>query len=395
MSGRETVTDQMVQPAILDKVKGWRDYVEAKLGFRNHWYPILTSDDVVEGKTATAKLCGEDLILTRIDGVVHCLRDRCIHRGVKFSVKPECHTKNSLTCWYHGFTYQWSDGKLTDVIAAPNSRIVDGKRGTRSFGAQEAKGLIFVYLGDHTDSLPPLSRDVPPKFLDDDMYILSKSRVVKANWRHGVENGFDSTHIYIHRESRLIQENDMVLPLGFVPSDSRHFQVVDVPEGPVGVIEEYGPHVVPAFEGHVQGEKVLKIDSNLEGKHLVPHTISMWLPCVLRVDPWPHPTTVQFEWYVPIDETSHLYLQTLGTRAKTPEEKRAFDREFNRRWSFYAFDEFNGPDVWAREAAEYGYASDDQWVQEVLFEADENIIAFRRLSSKRHQGVQRPSNLRE
>ena len=33
---------------VLDKVKGWRPYVEAKLGFRNHWYPALMSSEVEE-----------------------------------------------------------------------------------------------------------------------------------------------------------------------------------------------------------------------------------------------------------------------------------------------------------------------------------------------------------
>ncbi|MBY0509281.1 MAG: Rieske 2Fe-2S domain-containing protein [Rhodospirillaceae bacterium] len=385
----------LVDSAILDKVKGWRAYVEAKLGFRNHWYPILQSSDVAEGKTTTATLCGERLIFTRIDGAVHCLRDRCLHRGVRFSHKPECHTKGSLTCWYHGYTYRWSDGKLTDVIAAPNTRIVDGVRGVRTFAAQEAQGLVFVFMGDRTGDIPPLAHDVPPNFLDADMHVMSKLRIVKSNWRHGVENGFDATHIYIHRESRLIQENNLLLPLGFAPSAEKPYRVIDGDQGPVGVVEEYGPHVIPAFEGKIEGQTVLRVPSDMTGKNIVPSTISMWLPCALKVDPWPDPRTTQFEWYVPIDETNHLYVQTLGSRVGSDEDKRAFEREFNKRWSFYAFDEFNGPDIWAREAAEEGYASDHHWVDEALFEADENIIAFRKLISKRNRGVQKPNHLRE
>jgi carbazole 1,9a-dioxygenase terminal dioxygenase component len=389
-----THSDEMVDPAILDRVRGWRDYVEAKIGFRNHWYPILQSEDVKEGATATATLCGERLIFTRIDGAVQCLRDKCLHRGVRFSHKPECHKKGSLTCWYHGYSYRWFDGVLTDVIAAPNTRIVDGNRGVRSFAVEEAKGLVFVYMGERDANLPPLSRDVPPGFLDDDLHVQSKLRVVESNWRHGVENGFDTTHIYIHRESRLIQENNLLLPLGFAPSETKSFTIVDGDDGPIGVIEEYGPHVVPAFEGRIEGETVLTVPSDMAGKNLVPSTISMWLPCALKVDPWPDPATTQFEWYVPIDATRHLYVQTLGAKAATDAERRAFEHEYNNRWEFYAFDEFNGPDIWAREAAEEGYADDHHWIDEALFEADENIIAFRRLISKRNQGVQRPEHLR-
>jgi carbazole 1,9a-dioxygenase len=388
------MTDDLVDPEILKRVRGWRDYVEAKLGFRNHWYPILQSGDVLEGKTTTAKLCGENLLLTRIDGVVHCMRDRCLHRGVKFSQKPECHTKGSITCWYHGYTYRWADGVLTDVIAAPNTKIVDGTRGVRTFAVEEAKGLVFVFMGERAQ-VTPLARDVPPGFLDADLHVMSKLRTVASNWRHGVENGFDTTHIYIHRESRLIQQNNLVLPLGFAPSQTKSFTVIDEGPGPIGVVEEYGPHVIPAFEGRIEGQTVLTVPSDITGKNLVPSTISMWLPCALKVDPWPDPSTTQFEWYVPIDETTHLYVQTLGSIAPTPEAKRDFERAFHNRWSFYAFDEFNGPDIWAREAAELGYADDHHWIDEALFEADENIIAWRRLISKRHGGVQRRSDLRE
>jgi len=386
--------DELVDPAILDKVRGWRDYVEAKLGFRNHWYPILLSSEVEEGRPVTAMLCGENLLLNRIDGDVFCIRDRCLHRGVKFSKKPECHTKATITCWYHGYTYRWSDGRLTDVIAAPDTRIVDGNRGVRAYPVQEANGLVFVFMGDREGNIPALSDDVPPGFLDDDNFVIARHQVVASNWRHGVENGFDTTHIYIHRESRLIQEGNMVLPLGFAPSQTKSFEVSDPADGPVGVIETYGPHVIPAFEGRIEGETVLTVPSDITGKNLVPSTISMWMPCALKVDPWPSPTTTQFEFYVPIDDTRHLYVQTLGTRATTVEEKRAFTHEFNNRWAYYALEEFNGPDVWAREAAEEGYADDRQWVDEALFEADENIIAFRRLAAKRNRGVQRPADIR-
>jgi carbazole 1,9a-dioxygenase len=240
-----------------------------------------------------------------------------------------------------------------------------------------------------------LSRDVPPGFLNPDLHVMSKLRPVQSNWRHGVENGFDTTHIYIHRESRLIQENNLVLPLGFAPSQTKSFSIVDDGTGPVGVVEEYGPHVIPAFEGKIEGQTVLTVPSDITGKNLVPATISMWLPCALKVDPWPDPSTTQFEWYVPVDETTHLYVQTLGSIAPSPETRRDFERAFHNRWSFYAFDEFNGPDIWAREAAEEGYADDHHWVDEALFEADENIIAWRKLISKRHGGVQRRSDLRE
>jgi len=38
----------LVSPEVLSQVKGWARYVEAKLGFRNHWYPIRFAHEVLE-----------------------------------------------------------------------------------------------------------------------------------------------------------------------------------------------------------------------------------------------------------------------------------------------------------------------------------------------------------
>ena len=69
------------------------------------------------------KMLGDKLLLTRIDGEVLAVRDRCLHRGVPFSRKPECYKKGTITCWYHGFTYDLRSGKLCDIITNPQSNM--------------------------------------------------------------------------------------------------------------------------------------------------------------------------------------------------------------------------------------------------------------------------------
>ena len=394
MSTEEVSNTTMVSPDILKRVRKWKGYVEAKLGLKNHWYPVLFSKELEEGNPVPVKILGDSLLLNRIDGKVYAIRDKCMHRGVKFSKKVECHTKNTITCWYHGFTYRWSDGILTDVIAAPNSKIVDGKRGVKSFPVQEAKGLIFVFVGDEGFEAPPLETDVPPGFLDEDRVVFGKTVNVASNWRQGVENGCDVTHIYIHRDSTLIANNNLLLPLGFAPTEVHAWEVLTDPTKPRGVQEVYGPDVIPAFHGNIEGTKVLNIDANPEGKTIIPGEISMWLPCVLKVDPWPDTTTTQFEWYVPVDASNHLYIQTIGKKCATKDDAIAFEFEYNTRWRQHALDDFNGPDVWAREAAEEAYESDYQWIDEALFEADANILAFRELVSDHGRGIQTPDDLR-
>jgi carbazole 1,9a-dioxygenase terminal dioxygenase component len=96
--------------------------------------------------------------------------------------------------WHHGFTYRFSDGVLCAIATTEHSPIV-GRKKLRTYPVCEANGLVFVFVGD-TDYPPPLVvHDVPTTFLDDDMVIRGKRRMVAANLRIGAENGFDSTHI--------------------------------------------------------------------------------------------------------------------------------------------------------------------------------------------------------
>jgi carbazole 1,9a-dioxygenase len=380
-----------VPQEILDRVRVGREYVAAKYGFRNHWYPAMLSADIAEGEVRPVTLLGERILLRRIDGQVFGIRDRCLHRGVALSRKVECFTKDTITCWYHGFTYRFDDGLLCDIVGAPESGLI-GKKRIKTYPIQEAKGLVFVFVGDKLDPLPRLSEDVPPGFLDAGLAVRSMHRVVNANWRIGVENGFDSTHIFIHRNAGLIRDNDLALPLGLVPKSHHSFRVVDEEGGPKGVYDLFDPdHVTPVFSGSVNGEKVL--EANSEGSNKLPHQISIWMPGALCVHPWPDPTLTQYEWYVPIDGAHHIYVQALGKQVANAAEEAQFAEEFERRWRPVALEGFNNDDVWAREATEPFYADDTGWLRESLFEADGNIVEWRKLASRRHRGIQQPEHL--
>jgi carbazole 1,9a-dioxygenase len=382
---------EFVDPEILAQVRVGRDYVAAKYGFRNHWYPAVFGSEAAEGVPLPVTLLGENILLNRIDGRVYAVRDRCLHRGVPFSRKPECYTKGTITCWYHGFTYRFSDGLLCDIAATESSAVV-GRRKLKTYPVEEAQGLIFVFVGDDDVLAPPLAHDVPPTFLDPDMVVRGKRRTVKANWRIGVENGFDSTHIFIHKQSVLIADADLALPLGLQPRGRHAFTTVTGDDGPKGVFDNFGPgEVIPVFTATIEGETVLH--GAVNGSNRVPHNISMWLPCALRVQPWPVPELTQFEWYVPIDGERHCYVQTLGRRCISTDEVAAFDAEFHARWVPKALDGFNDDDVWAREATEAFYADDTGWLKEQLYEADGNIVEWRKLASAHARGIQRPEHI--
>lgn len=384
--------NSFVDSNILDKVRIGREYVEAKFGFRNHWYPALLSNEISEGEVVPVELLGEKIVLRRIDGRLFGLRDFCVHRGVQLSKKIECYTKQTITCWYHGFTYRFSDGVLDSILGVGESAAI-GNRKIKTYPVEEAKGMVFVFVGDDDFETPPLANDVPPGFLDDDLVVRGLHRIVDANWRIGAENGFDSTHIFIHKDAMLLEDNDLALPLGLVPTGRSSFKRVDAEGAPKGVYDLFGEgEVIPVFEGRIDGEVVLT--GRPEGKTVIPSSISMWLPGVLCVEPWPDPELTQFEWYVPVDGDRHIYFQLIGRRCKTANEEAAFHRAFERRWETVALRDFNDDDIWAREAMMPFYGDDTGWLREQLFECDGNIIEWRRLASKHNRGIQRPEHLR-
>jgi carbazole 1,9a-dioxygenase terminal dioxygenase component len=382
----------LVNPQVAEAVGDWRPYVEAKLGFRNHWYPVRFSKEIEEGQVLTLKVLGEAMLLKRIDGQVYAMRDRCLHRGVPLTRKLHCYTKDTITCWYHGYTYRIQTGELINILAVPDSRLI-GRRKVVTFPVQEAQGLIFVFVGDETDSPPPLSQDVPPGFLDPDTMVLGMHRDVNSNWRLGAENGFDALHIFIHKDTTLRHYRDFNFPLGHTPLPGA-VETVEAPDGPKGVVDDFSQHV-PVWEGVIDGEVVVRGPrlAKVSGTSAALQT-SIWLPGVLKVDQFPKPGLTQFEWYVPIDATRHIYLQTIGCPATTDEERNAFVRDFEQIWKPHSLEGFNDDDIWAREATEPFYADDYGWVDEMLCEPDKTILAWRRLASRCNRGLQSLEALR-
>jgi carbazole 1,9a-dioxygenase len=392
-----------VDEELLKRVPRWRNYLAAKLGFRNHWYPIRFSREVPENVVVPVKLLGENILLKRVHGIVYGIKDRCIHRGVRFSHKIECYTRDTITCWYHGFTYKWDSGVLCDVIASPDTPII-GKRKVKSYPVREAKGLIFVFVGDDDFAVPDLSLDVPPMLLDEDMYVQGSSYPVKANWRLGCENGIDPLHIYIHRESRLVPNTQRSIPLGHrVNPNGSDNRVLEEEEGkPKGVRsavfrEGQASAYVPLYEGKVQGQVVVtstKMHTTPEEAKFKRTTGDfIVVPGALRVDNFPFYGLYQFEWYVPVTEDSHLYIITIGKRCANQAERDEYAHAFWHRWKPESLEGFNNDDIAAREALQPFYSKDRNWLEENLVREDQSIVKWREVCHRNARGIQLPRHL--
>ena len=389
-----TTSTSDVDPKILSKVKSFAGYVEAKLGFRNHWYPVGFADDFKEGEPKKITLLGLDLLFKRVDAKLYAIRDRCVHRGVPLSTKPECWTKDTITCWYHGFTYRFDTGKLVNVLSMPNSKLI-GRTGVQTYPVEELKGVVFAFIGDADKEVPPLAHDLPPQFLDPKVEILGKHRVIESNWRTGVENGWDSMHLYLHRDAELVKDQRLMLPLAMPAKDygvHDFFKVIEEPDGPKGIRTTKGEFVAPVFDGIVEGKVVVRGAD--KGEEKIPDFTAVWLPGIVVIDPWPKRGMVQMEWYVPINEGSHVYFQTIGKYVENDADRLAWGQEFDSKWSELALDGFNGDDVWARLELEKAYQHDTMWVDEQLAEPDIMVVRWRQLAHKHNRGIQRKENLR-
>lgn len=387
-----------------NKPSPWQDYLDAGLGFRNHWYPAFFSHELEEADASADNgepvehfrcevILGERILFRRINGQVYAIHDQCLHKGVPLSKKPECYTRETLTCWYHGFTYDLKSGELINIITDPQSSLI-GRHRIRTYPVEEAQGLVFVFIGDREPSA--LETDVPPGFLDEDlvMYPEGWDREVNCNWRLGAENGFDPAHAYMHRNSALVRGFKVPTVLGDTGLGEDHGMEVINGErennGPCGVRLIRGAGT-PLWQVEVASGRTISAqylpDEPGVMQGMVPE-VGIWMPGVLRVDPFPAPHIVHFEWYVPVTERTHRYMIGWGSKVRTEQEKKGFFDEMKYLWRDFVPQKFNNEDMFAREAMDEFYSAEDGWHRERLFGPDVLITAWRILCSNTNRGIQ-------
>ncbi len=383
----------------------WEDYIEAELGFRNHWYPAFFGAELDEADVSDASgspvtrvrtevLLGERILFRRVNGRVLAVQDQCVHKGVPFSRRPECYSAGSITCWYHGFTYDLDGGELTSIVTDPTSTLI-GRLRLKTYPVQERQGMVFVFIGDIEP--PPLEHDLPPGFLDDDLLVHPHgwSREVACNWRLGAENGFDPAHAYLHRNSPLVRGFRVPTVLGDarIAVDSGMEIVNPRREAPgacgVRLLRGAGEPVwkTEVTPGVEIAARYLPDERNVM-QGMIPE-VGIWMPGVLRVDPFPAPHIVHFEWYVPVSARRHRYMITWATKRTDAIGEKHFDDEIRFLWREFVTGKFNNEDMFAREAMDEFYAVDDGFRRENLFGPDVLVTAWRSLCARTHRGIQR------
>jgi len=175
-------------------------YNAAILGFRNYWYPAMSWRSL-RSKPVAIQLLGEKIVFVRDRGRVFAMRDRCPHRGVPLSY-GRSEFPGTLTCAYHGWTYDLRTGQLIAALTDGPDSPICGKAtvSVQTYPAAERAGLIWVFVGDGEP--PPVESDIPGELLHQDAVILGRITLQRGNWRLAAEAGIDEGHPrYLHRRS--------------------------------------------------------------------------------------------------------------------------------------------------------------------------------------------------
>lgn len=182
-----------------------KEQIESLLstGLRNYWYPVVTSASLKDGPLGLTRL-GENIVLWREGGKLHCIEDRCPHRGARLSLG--WNLGDRLACWYHGIEVR-ADGVVADVPAVENCPMV-GNTAVKAYPVQEAHGGIFVYFGDARHPEPP-ALEFPEQLASPEWSSFPCTATWKCNYRYAIENVMDPMHgTYLHAQSHSMADGD-------------------------------------------------------------------------------------------------------------------------------------------------------------------------------------------
>ena len=185
------------------------DYVP-RVGFREYWYPGVWSKKVGR-KPVNLKMLGDELVLFRgKDGNVVALNEWCPHRGARLS-RGFCEFKGTVTCPYHGYTFDETGKCVAGLIETEDSPMV-GKMRSRKYPTAEWRGIVFIWMGQ-TEPVP-LDEDLPWEFKDSTLNDRRYTRVKdwEVNWTEPVNQGVDYHEFYLHRNVNFWRFVDWRLP---------------------------------------------------------------------------------------------------------------------------------------------------------------------------------------
>lgn len=295
----------------------WPAYDAAGLGFRGYWYPVAWSSNVAAGRPVRITLCGENIVLVRDSKGLHALYDRCPHRGVPLSTGTQ-EFDGSISCPYHGWTFDTSTGRLGAVITDGPDSPICGKVSVATYPVEELLNLVWVYTGVDGEEPTPLLDQIPEELRGVSFNLGGRIKVRRGDWRLTCENGFDEGHAkFLHRNAMWRRFKSMpVWNVTKLEQRGRWLFRVQTEQHWTAEFPGYGSWP-PERESRwrikpsADGTQSISNTGNPKAPH--PHIaaqdypgfVSVSMPGVLRVV---YPDFIHYEFYVPYDADHHRYV---------------------------------------------------------------------------------------
>jgi len=282
-------------------VSGWRDEIPAT-GLREYWYPALLARRVGRRRPVGLRILGEDVVFFRDQaGNVVGLKDLCAHRGSKIS-RGVCHFPGTVTCAYHGWTYDAEGRCVAAFVEGPESHIPNTNVRIPAKKVRELRGIVWIWMGDGEPV--PLEEDVPEEFVDPETTIFTHIRLWPINWRPLIENAIDGHAPYVHRNSIL----GMLYGLGalgqkLTPTSTRGGKGLSLLKGPLPPYQQDYPGL-GRFPKHYRRRFWIRLFFLARWRKLSPakmYTQEIVLPGITRIT---YPKHMYIRWGVPVDEGS-------------------------------------------------------------------------------------------
>lgn len=357
----------------------WPTYEAATLGFREYWYPIAWEHQITR-KPKPLTVCGEQLVLMRDGDSIRALHDRCPHRGVPLSLGRR-QFEGTISCPYHGWTYDLEDGNLVGVLTDGPESPICGRLSVRTYPVEVRLGLVWVYIGD-AENAPPVERDIPSELTENPLVIGGRSDVRPGNWRFAAENGFDEGHAkYLHNtalwrlfkvmpawnKTRLVERGEWLVRV----QDEVHWEA-QMPGLGLWTNKRWWKRM-PLPDAPGKAESVNPVIAALD----LPGFVSIRLPGLLRVA---YPHFIHYEWYVPVDADNVRYVQIM-VRFETGVKALAFGAKYLAaiRWLFHG--QFTAQDAWMVDVMDAP--------PERLYRPDVSITGWRRMCERAGLVVQK------
>jgi len=167
-----------------------------ELGFREYWYPLVGRAEVSRRKPRMIQMLGDELCVFWGAHGVAAVSNFCPHRGTRLS-GGDCHYAGTVSCPYHGFTYDERGKCVAALPEGPESRM-PGKIRVRAYPTRTIKDIVFVWMGDGEPA--PVETDLPAELFDDSL-VQYDSTPWHCNWRPALENLQDAHAPYVHRNA--------------------------------------------------------------------------------------------------------------------------------------------------------------------------------------------------